>query len=75
MKTYDLRNAGEGCIDNPALALLDVFAKREGEIQVIVKARDIPEDVLRSAAESCGYTLERAKEEGDILVAVLRRRN
>lgn len=71
MKTYDLRNAGEGCIDNPALALLDVFAKGDRELQVIVKAEDIPLEVLRDVARSCGYEVKSSREEDGLLVAVL----
>lgn len=73
MKTYDLRNAGTGCIDNPALALLDVFAKGEDKIQVIVKKPDIPEDVLREVAKTAGYRVVSTREDGEDLVVVLER--
>ncbi len=73
MKTYDLRNAGEGCINNPALALLDVFAKGESPVQVIVKKEDIPLDVLRDVAKTCGYKIASHREEGGDVVAILER--
>ena len=73
MKTYDIRNAGDGCINNPALALLDVFAKGESPVQVIVKKEDIPLDVMRDVAKTCGYEVKSSREEEDLLVVVLER--
>ncbi len=73
MKIYDLRNAGDGCISNPALELLDVFAKGESPVQVIVKKEDIPLDVLRGVAKTFGYRVASHREEGDDVVAVLER--
>ncbi len=73
MRTYDLRNAGDGCINNPALALLDVFAKGESPVQVIVKKDDIPLKILKDVARTCGYTVKSSREENGLLVAVLER--
>lgn len=71
MKTYDLRDAGEGCINNPAIALLDVLSRREKEVRIIAKKSDLPPEIVREVAKVSGYSVESVEEkEGEITVVL-----
>ena len=71
---YDLRGAGDSCVDNPALALLDVLSRGEERVEIIVDPKDLPLKVVESVAASCGYRVREAREEGDALIVALERR-
>jgi len=72
MKTYDLRNAGGNCINNPAIALVDVLAKREEEVKIIVKKSDIPAKIIEEVAKAAGYAVVNIEEDEKDVTAVLK---
>ncbi len=71
---YDLRGAGDSCVDNPALALLDVLAKGEERVEIIVDPQDLPLKVVESVAASCGYRVAGTREEGGALIISLEKK-
>lgn len=73
MKTYDLRKVENNCLNNPAVALVDILARGEEEVKILVKKSDIPLKVLEEVARVSKYEITSVDEGGQDITVVLKR--
>ena len=73
MKTYDLRKVENNCLNNPAVALVDILARGEEEVKILVKKSDIPLKVIEEVAKISKYEITNVEEGEKELTVVLKR--